>query len=426
MQTGAASGLQNVLGQQQATAGQLQGIANGTGPNPAQAALNNATGQNIASQAALMAGQRGAGANVGLMARQAAQQGAGIQQQAVGQGAEMQAQQQLAALGQLSGQQQAMAGTNSALAGIGSGLTGQQQGAITDLYGQGTGAVGLQQAGLGQQFGQGTTMAGQQMGQFGANAGIAQNQVANQMGATGTNMQGNISNAGQLIGAGGQYNTTQAGQQASVNTANAGMAQTRMGQQGDLTGGLLNAGGGMLKALAAEGGEVVRMADGGIPAPMPAAPVAPIAPAPPAGPQSSFGQFLQGWGPKKPAEAQEGEGSSTAPSPGDSALKKGMQKFGEGAGSYLSSPSAPAAGALAGPDSSASSAMLAARGGGVVKADNPKQKAVAKGNDYANDKIPAMLSEGEVVIPRDVMQSKDPARSAADFVSKVMAKRRNK
>jgi hypothetical protein len=61
--------------------------------------LNQATGTNVANQAALMAGQRGASGNVGLMARQAAQQGANLQQQAVGQGATMQAQQSLNAIG---------------------------------------------------------------------------------------------------------------------------------------------------------------------------------------------------------------------------------------------------------------------------------------------------------------------------------------
>lgn len=78
---------------------QLQGVASGQGPNPAQAMLNQATGQNVANQAALMASQRGANANVGLLARQAAQQGANIQQQAVGQGASIQSQQALNALG---------------------------------------------------------------------------------------------------------------------------------------------------------------------------------------------------------------------------------------------------------------------------------------------------------------------------------------
>lgn len=89
---------QNGLGNQSQVFNQLQGVANGTGPNPAQAMLNQATGQNVANQAALMAGQRGATGNVGLMARQAAQQGAGIQQNAAGQGATLQANQSLNAI----------------------------------------------------------------------------------------------------------------------------------------------------------------------------------------------------------------------------------------------------------------------------------------------------------------------------------------
>lgn len=71
--------------------------AQGQGPNPAQAELNQNTGQNIAQQAALAAGTRGAGANAGLIASQNAQQGAATQQAAVGQAATLGAQQQLAA-----------------------------------------------------------------------------------------------------------------------------------------------------------------------------------------------------------------------------------------------------------------------------------------------------------------------------------------
>ncbi len=62
--------------------------------------------------------------------------------------------------------------------------------------------------------------------------------------------------------------------------------------------------------------------------------------------------------------------------------------------------------------------------GGHVDAKSPDQKATKSGNSYSNDKVPTLLSEGEVVIPRSVMQGKDPARGAADFVAKVMAKRR--
>lgn len=75
-----------------------QDLAQGVGPNLALQQLQNTTGQNIANQAALMAGQRGASANAGLLARQAAMQGGGLQQQAAGQAAELQAKQQLDAL----------------------------------------------------------------------------------------------------------------------------------------------------------------------------------------------------------------------------------------------------------------------------------------------------------------------------------------
>lgn len=117
--TGAQTGVEDTLAQQQAFVNalkaqggiqnqsdvysQLQGIAAGTGPNPAQAMLSNATGQNVANQASLMASQRGAGANPGMIARLAAQQGANIQQQAVGQGAALQANQSLNAIGQAGG-----------------------------------------------------------------------------------------------------------------------------------------------------------------------------------------------------------------------------------------------------------------------------------------------------------------------------------
>ncbi len=114
---------QNGIGNQSQVFNQLQGVANGTGPNPAQAALAQATGANVANQAALMAGQRGAGANAGLIARQAANQGANIQQNAAGQAATMQAQQSLNALGQMGG----IAGQQ--VQNQGNALQGYQQGA---------------------------------------------------------------------------------------------------------------------------------------------------------------------------------------------------------------------------------------------------------------------------------------------------------
>jgi hypothetical protein len=64
------------------------------------------------------------------------------------------------------------------------------------------------------------------------------------------------------------------------------------------------------------------------------------------------------------------------------------------------------------------------RGGGPVMAQNPKQKAVAKGDSYSNDKIPAVLSEHEIVLPRSVTQSANAPQAAANFVAATLAKRR--
>jgi phage gpG-like protein len=82
---------------------QLLGQAQGQGPSVGQEILNQATRRNIAQQAALQAGQRGAGANAGLIAANNANLGANIQQQAGEQAALLGAQQQLAAQGQLAG-----------------------------------------------------------------------------------------------------------------------------------------------------------------------------------------------------------------------------------------------------------------------------------------------------------------------------------
>lgn len=252
---------QNGIQNQSNVYNQLQGVVAGTGPNPAQAMLNNATGQNVANQAALMAGQRGAGANAGLIARQAAQQGGALQQNAVGQGAALQAQQALGALGQ-----------------AGNLATG---------------------------------MVGQQMGQ--TNANTAAQQAEQQI----------------LQNANTAANNAAVGMQSNINQVGGQLAgQTMQGQQ-KLLGGGLNALGGAA-GLFAQGGAVE--------------------------PQSHFGRFLNG------------------------------KSF---------------------------------KAGGPVPG-----KAQEKGNSLKNDTVPALLSPGEVVIPRDVMNSKDPAKGAAEFVQAVLAKKR--
>lgn len=106
--------------------------AQGQGPNLANQQLQNFTGQNVANQAALMAGQRGAASNPGLIARQAAQIGSGAQQQAAGQASQNVLAQQLAAQQQLGG----VYGTQGQLAnqfsGMGLNALGQQNQMVTN------------------------------------------------------------------------------------------------------------------------------------------------------------------------------------------------------------------------------------------------------------------------------------------------------
>jgi hypothetical protein len=413
-QTSALQAQQALAAQQANTAAQYQNIANGTGPNPAQAALNQSTGQNVANQAALMAGQRGAGANVGLLARQAAQQGAATQQQAVGQAATLQAQQQLAGLSGLAAQQQAIGQTQQNVAGI----AGQQ--------------LGAQQTGIGAQANLSAQQIAQQQAQNAALAGQANTLAGQQIGATTTQTQAQQAEQAQLLSALGAQNTANVASTGNVNAGNVGLAQSTMQGQQSLIGGLGNVAGAGISALAARGGRVKKMADGGDPTPTTqAAPTAGTAPT--SGPQSSFGKFLSGWG-EGMAGPNGSEMDTTPQTTAAGTLQQGIGNLGKGIVNAVSSgSSAPSGENIAGPDTSEmpTDTMLSARGGrahdlrdgGKVKAKDPKEKAVKPGNSYDNDKIDAKLSEGEIVLPRTVTMSADPVRSAADFVAKVMAKR---
>jgi hypothetical protein len=110
---------QNGIQNQSQVFNNLGQVAAGAGPNPAQALLAEATRRNIAQQGALMAGQRGASGNTGLIARQAAQAGGAIGQDAATQAALLQSQQQLGAL--------------NAQAGVAGQQVGNQLGAVQGL-----------------------------------------------------------------------------------------------------------------------------------------------------------------------------------------------------------------------------------------------------------------------------------------------------
>jgi len=313
----------NTFAQQQALSNQLQAQARGEGPNPAQAALNNATGQNVNNQAALMASQRGAGANAGLIARQAGMQGANIQQQAAGQGAVMQAQQQLAAQSALANQQAQMQGV-----------------AANQIAAQGQGATNYSSAQQGEQ-------------------GILQgaNQGFNNAGVT---MQGNINNA------------------------NAQAALANQQSNGKLFGGLTS-GLSAAAGLFAHGGEV-KMAEGG--------------------PISFAGQWLNNAPMQSSAPQMESMGA--IPQNNDNSMAEGMKQLGTAEHTAFEN------------------SIPALEKGGDVKAKDPKQKAVKEGDSYSNDKIPALLSEGEVVIDRDTMKDPGPVGKMARALAAHIEKRNKK
>ncbi len=247
----------SVFGQQQALASQLQNMANGNGPSVAGAqqqmqnqmigqqlanqtgannlslanntqannmALQQNTGANMAQQAALMAGQRGSGANAGLMARQIGQVGAGAQQQAAGQSAMMNQQ----AAGQTGMMNQAAAG-QAAL----QGQQGSGQLAMLRAQEQLQGIQALQ----GQQQMMGNTAQQQVGNQASALQGLNQNAL-NATGQTQQAIQGQNSLANQM-------NVAQVGADVTRNTADKKLA-------GDVVGGITKG----IGAALSQGGEV--------------------------------------------------------------------------------------------------------------------------------------------------------------------------
>lgn len=320
---------QGGLGNQSQVYNQYQNIAAGQGPNPAQAMLNQATGANVANQAAQAAGQRGASQNVGLLQRQSAQTGAQAQQQAAGQGASMQAQQALGALGQ--------AGSMA------------------------------------------NTMAANQIGQTNANVQAQQNEQSILQGANTSNnsIQGQLANTG------------------------------LQGQQ-KATAGLMN-GIGAIAGLAG-GGEV----DGGAAF----------------GPQSMFGQFISSPTPGTPSFGGDNSGGQIGQNWGKK-QKTATDPMAGSTNAVQDASGTPGGSMFVGNDAGAAQAtpgMIASAHGGNIgsklkQGGHVPGQAKVKGNDYKNDTVKALLSPGEVVIPRSVMQSGDPVNGAASFVRSVMAKK---
>lgn len=289
---------QNGIQNQSNVYNQLAGVASGTGPNPAQAMLNQATSNNIANQAALMAGQRGASSNPALIARMAAQQGGNLQQQAVGQGATMQANQSLDALNRMG------------------------------------------------------ALAGQQVSQQ-ANATTGYNQMAQNEQA-------------QILGAIANQNNAQAG----INKARQEAAAKMIG---NITGAA---------------GAVVGMAHGGQVESKPTADNA-------AGPKSHAAKFLKEMFNQPPIKMAEGGEVPVKLSPGEV---------------YL-------------PPETAQN-VVKGKADPIEDGKKVPGKAKVKGDSLENDTFNTHLEEGGIVIPRSVINSKDPHKAAADFVAAHLSRLR--
>lgn len=380
----------NVFSQQQGLADQLQGVANGTGSNPAMAQLNQTTGANVANQAALMAGQRGSGANAGLMARLAAQQGGNLQQQAVGQGATMGAQQQLAGMQMLGNQQSNMAN-----------LANTQ--------------IGQQQAGL------------------------------NALNQSSLQQQSNLM-----------------GLQQNANSANAGIAGGNQAAQGNLFGGALSGVASAVSPLVsglfkAQGGMVEGYADGGIASDPLLQPVGNVGVTDRynSGPTSGIGRILENNGQPSPAQSSSNAVSKGGFDSGNllgGALGQGLKGLlGGGAtstvgtagpwelGGGLAGGAGDAMGALGGAFEGGGAlagagegimevapAVLAANQGGKIdklkKGGEVPGQANVPGDSIKNDKVPAVLSPGEIVIPRSIAMHPNAPQLAAQFVAQALAK----
>lgn len=398
---------QNGIQNQSNTYSQLQGIANGTGPNPAQAQLAQATGANVANQAALMAGQRGSSQNAGMIARQAAQVGANAQQQSAGQAASLQAQQSLNAIGaqgNIAGQQ--VGNLQNATAQNTQAQQSEQQNLLNAIAGQNNAAVN-QQSNINTVNGQLASNTQQQQGQI----------------------IGGIGNGLGALAEGGMVRKPYAnGDLVSVDYDNKDPVQYGI----DSTPAI-NANAGTQPAI----GQVPNAAATHAAlqaAPKPAA----------QGAQSSLGKFMQA--------ATSSQGQQSPLQQGASNL---TQSIGHAIGSMFQPSNPDMTNEVAGGPQDqgmtiSDGTAYAASGGKVPALVSPGERylppqAVAQvmqgkdpmkagekisgtpkvggaKNSYANDTVPKTLEEGGVVLPRSVTKAKAPSEAGRRFVEAIAKK----
>lgn len=212
--------------------------------------------------------------------------------------------------------------------------------------------------------------AQQQLGALQAAGAMANQQAANQIGATNAFTEANLANQNQLLNSVAQTNNALVNNQSSMNTSNAALAGQMIGAQKGFIGGGLNAAGMAVSPKSAFSQAGGTFANGGM-----------------VEPKSAFGRHLMAKGGEVPALV----------SPGEVYVPPHVvQQYAQGdvdAGEMLK------------------------------KGERIPGVAPVKGDSYANDVVPKNLAPGGVVIPRSATQTKNPERSAADFVAAVLAKK---
>lgn len=286
-----------------------------------------------------------------------------------------------------------------------------------------------QQGGANQQqaVGQAATLGAQQ--QLAAQQALMAQQA--QIGQNSANQTGQLANAvsgGQqatqneqqnVLNSIAQLNNAQVGVSSNMNEANSRIAQGNQQAQAGMFGQMLGGIGTVLGL--AQGGEVPGYADGGS-----------IMPAMQSGPQSGAGKFLQGFnqnnqgGPNGIPSANGFKDTELDDSvkKGTGKLMGGLGKIGgggassSGGGGMMTAGGGDALGGGAAAGAGGDAAILAASKGGHVPG-----KAKVHGDSYSNDNVPAMLSPGEIVIPRHISQGPNAAENSKRFVQAIMSRR---
>lgn len=436
---------QNAYGQQQSFLNALQGqhgISNqsdvynqlamqaaGQGPNPAQAQLANATGANVQNQAALMAGQRGASANAGLIARQAGMQGANTQQQSAGQAAALQAQQSANAI--------------NSMGNLATQQVAQQQGATQGLNQL---AQNEQSNILGGIAAQNNAIAGLQSNMNTANSNIQiQNSKAQQglfgglLGGAGSMLaKGGVVGQPKMMADGGmmspsptvQINTPTMASTAlptsnvgkflnGVSSPIAGIGGSSNGESAPVNSGAATLGKGIMKQIQgapAAPGQTLGPNQG------PQLPSAPTNAMPDANAIAPTGEIGEAGVADLGATAAEGVGADVAADEAAGSGVEGLLALVAHGGTIKGHKKVPA---LVSPGEVYLNPGKAKEV--VNKKEDPMKagkhipgKAKFKGDNYGNDTVPAKLDEGGIVIPRSITEGPNAKEKAYAFVAAHM------